>query len=550
MQIQRHPIDYLLFTTVILLTAAGVITVFSASTYIALQSNAPADSYALRQLISAAVGLAGMIGLSWVPHRIWYRYAAPVMGIGLFLLLIVLIPHVGWSTNGGRRWIGHGSFHLQPSELAIIATVVYLSFFFTKQVTMMDNFKRGLMPALVVAGINVVLIFVEPDMGTAMTLLGTSLVIVFASGARVKRLVITMLIVTPVLVIAAMKASYRSARLASWLHPFQHMDSASYQLIQGMTAISAGGWFGRGFDMSLEKAGYLPYPQTDFIFPVFVEEWGFVGAIALIATFAFLVWRGFRIARRSPDRFGSLLAVGLTCMIIISSIINLGAVTGLLPVTGIPLPFMSYGGTDLIVNMAAMGILLSISRVTLAEEPEADELADIVSVEDMEERRERRAPVSKPPVAGLDIVAQRREAEALRRKAESHRKAESRHRAEVHRLRDARDSRKQADAGRTSSGGGWRSRSAQNDSWRARQETAATSRGGSAGTTREAGTRGSGTRGTGARSDSGSRSSSTRSTRQPIPTSKSWINRQSGSQTARPTESKDKKTSRFSRKER
>ncbi|QSO54236.1 cell division protein FtsW [Alicyclobacillus curvatus] len=523
LQIQRHQIDYVLFSTVILLTAAGVITVFSASTIIALQSHVPADFYAKKQLISAGVGLFAMVGLSWIPHRVWYRYAVPAMGISLFLLFVVLIPHVGWSQYGGRRWIGHGTLHLQPSELSIIATVIYLSFFFTKKITLIDDFRRGVIPGLIVAGLNVVLIFLEPDMGTAITLLATTLVIVFASGARVRPLVITMAILGPILVGAAVKVSYRSARIAAWLHPFQNTDSQSYQLIQGMTAISAGGWFGRGFDMSLEKMGYLPFPQTDFIFPVFVEEWGFVGAIALVFTFAILIWRGFRIARRSPDRFGSLLAVGITAMIIISTIINLGAVTGLLPVTGIPLPFMSYGGTDLIVNMASVGMLISISRVTLKDEPEADLLADVVSVEDVAELRQRRMPVSKPPVVGL---APRRQSDVLRRRAEEQRRTESRQRAEVHRL--------QPKKAKNDSSGGWRDRtSPQADkrggmtqpsgSWRTRQETAATS--------------------------TKSRGAAQSSPRQPIPASKSWTNKKADQRGQR-TSDKQKKSSRFFRKER
>ncbi|QSO49149.1 FtsW/RodA/SpoVE family cell cycle protein [Alicyclobacillus mengziensis] len=524
MQIQRHQIDYVLFSTVILLTAAGVITVFSASTIIALQSHVPADSYAKKQLLSAGIGLFAMVGLSWIPHRVWYRYAVPAMGIGLFLLLIVLIPHVGWSQYGGRRWIGHGSLHLQPSELSIIATVMYLSFFFTKKITLIDNFRRGVIPGLVVAGLNVLLIFLEPDMGTAITLLATTLVIIFASGARVRPIVITMAVLGPILIGAAVKASYRSARIAAWLHPFQNTSGQSYQLIQGMTAISAGGWFGRGFDMSIEKMGYLPFPQTDFIFPVFVEEWGLVGAVALLFTFGVLIWRGFRIARRSPDRFGSLLAVGITSQIIISTIINLGAVTGLLPVTGIPLPFMSYGGTDLIVSMASVGMLISISRVTLAEEPEVDLLADVVSVEDMAELRERRVPVSKPPLVGLEP---RRQSDLLRRRAEEHRKAESRHRAEVHRLQPKKT--------KSQSFGSWRQRtSPQADryggatqtsgGWRARQETAAT-------TVR-------------------SKEPSPSSARQPVPSSKSWSKKQADLQGQRMTSSSTKKTGRFFRKER
>jgi cell division protein FtsW len=397
MQVQKHQMDYVLFFTVIVLSVIGVLTVFSASTVIALQSNPPlpASFYAKKQLISGILGIALLIVLSQISHRTWYRFAVIAMFVNLFLLTIVLIPGIGVKTNGGRRWLAHGSFHLQPSELALVATIMYLAFFFTKKISVLHNFKRGLIPALVMTGINFLLIFAEPDMGTGLTLLGTAIVLIFASGARLKPLLLFVGSLLPVLIGLTFLASYRSSRIAAWLHPFKHAGSISYQLVQGMTAISAGGWFGRGFDMSIEKAGYLPYPQTDFIFPVFVEEWGLVGAIALLVAFGVLIWRGFRIARHSSDRFGALLAVGLTGMITVNAVINLGAVTGLLPVTGIPLPFISYGGTALIINMMAMGILLSVSRYTLDEEPEADQYADVIAADEVEQFREKRVELPK-----------------------------------------------------------------------------------------------------------------------------------------------------------
>lgn len=433
--------DLVLFFTVILLAAAGVITVYSASTVVAMQLyGVPANYFALRQLMAGVIGLAAMYGVSWLPHRFLYKWSLPIMLGNLFLLLLVLVPHVGQKQLGGQRWIGSGSYHLQPSELAVLAIVVYLAFFFTKQVTLLHSVRRGLMPALIVVGINFLLIFVEPDMGTAMTLLGTSLVVIFASGARVKPLAILIGVLAPLLVGLASVASYRSDRLAAWLHPFQHSQDISYQLIQGMTGIASGGLFGRGFGQSMEKAGYLPFPQTDFVFPVFVEEWGLVGAVALLTAFGVLIWRGFRVARRSPDRFGSLLCVGLTSQLIISAFINLGAVTGLLPVTGIPLPFMSYGGTDLIVNMVGMGVLLGVSRVSLDEEPTEDQLADVVPVEAFAERRLlRHAGPARPPVLGLETAPR-----APRRAAE------------VHPMRPTRQRGQAATAG-----------------WRTRRETAA-----------------------------------------------------------------------------
>lgn len=394
---ERHQPDVVLFMTVLMLTAIGVITVYSASTVKDLQANLPADFFAVRQLASAVLGCAIMFLLSRLRYQTLYKLAPLILLINGFLLVAVLIPGIGIQALGARRWIGTTSFHIQPSELAIVSVLIYLSFFFTKKVTLLHSFKKGLQPAMITVAFLFLLIFLEPDMGTGVTLLGAALVLVFASGARLKPLLYTVVGVIPLMYILAHAASYRSSRMTAFLHPFQNPGKA-YQLLHGLTGIAAGGWFGRGFDMSVQKTGYLPIPQADFIFDVFTEEWGLVGAITLLAIFAIIIWRGFNIARHARDRFGALLAAGLTSMIIIKTIINLGAVTWLLPVTGIPLPFISYGGTSLIVNLAAMGILLSISRETLDEAPDADALADVIYVEEV---RSLRKSVEKQPAAGL-----------------------------------------------------------------------------------------------------------------------------------------------------
>jgi len=382
LQAERHQPDIVLFITVLMLTAIGVITVYSASTVKELQAHLPADFLALRQLLSAVLGCGVMLLLARIRYRTLYKFAPLILLINGLLLLAVLVPGIGIKVLGSRRWIGTSSFHIQPSELAIVSVLIYLSFFFTKKVTLLHSFKKGLRPALITVALLFLLIFMEPDMGTGITLVGTSLVLVFASGARLKPLLYTLSGLIPLLYILAHAASYRSSRMTAFLHPFQNPGKA-YQLLQGLTGIAAGGLFGRGFDMSIEKTGYLPIPQADFIFAVFTEEWGLVGAIALLVVFGVLIWRGFYIARHARDRFGSLLAAGITSMIIIKTFINLGAVTWLLPVTGIPLPFISYGGTSLIVNLAAVGVLLSISRETQEIAPAEDELADVVYVDDV-----------------------------------------------------------------------------------------------------------------------------------------------------------------------
>ncbi|MCY0897051.1 MAG: putative lipid II flippase FtsW [Alicyclobacillaceae bacterium] len=388
-QKQYHQPDFVLYFTVLALTAIGIITVYSASTVISLENGMSATHFASRQLFAGGLGVIAMTALMFVPYQFFYKHAAKIIVVAIFLLFIVLIPGIGSKASGSRRWIGASGLHLQPSEFAIVALILYLAFFFTKKVTLLQSFKQGLRPALMVITICGGLVLLEPDLGTAFTMIATGFVLVFASGIRLKPILISLGIATPLLYIFVHMAKYRSNRLMVYFHPFRHPQHA-YQLINGLTGISAGGWFGRGFDMSVEKAGYLPIPQADFIFAVFTEEWGFVGAAALLAIFGVLIWRGFRISRYSRDRFGALLSVGITGLIVIETFVNLGAVTWLLPVTGIPLPFISYGGTSLLVLLIASGLLLSVSRQTLDEAPEADELADVVYVEDVLQQRVQR----------------------------------------------------------------------------------------------------------------------------------------------------------------
>jgi cell division protein FtsW len=407
---QNHstrPDSILIFLT-ILLCAIGVIQVYSASAIFSIHNGISPANFAKKQLLFGLIGLIAFFCVSRIPERLWRRMAAQAMALNFCLLLVVLVPGIGKSSYGGQRWLGTSGFHVQPSELAVILTILYLAMFFTHKVADAAHFKKGLRPALIVVVINFLLIFAEPDMGTALTLVGTSFTVIYTSGVNLRRILLIMFTAAPLFLILAISASYRSSRLKAFLHPFANAKGSAYQLVQGWTAIAGGHWLGRGFDMSIAKTGYLPFPYTDFTFAVFVEEWGFAGAVLLLGLFGLLFWRGLRIARHANSRFNALLAIGVTAMMVVGTFINLGAVTGLLPVTGIPLPFISYGGTDLVVNMASMGILYGISRTGLAYEPQADKLADIVDLNRL--RKKRTSPIqsrlvkestggaSKPPV--------------------------------------------------------------------------------------------------------------------------------------------------------
>ncbi|UNO50807.1 MULTISPECIES: FtsW/RodA/SpoVE family cell cycle protein [Alicyclobacillus] len=391
---ERHQPDYILMIVVLMLTGIGVITVFTASTVYDLQHDTSAAHMAIRQLAFGLFGLVVFGVITYVPYHTWFKHAPKLLLIATGLLIIVLVPGVGHSSNGATRWLGASSIHLQPSAVAIIVAVIYLSFLLTKKMTVLHNSRRAFRPAIMVVLMLTGLVFIEPDMGTSMALFGTAIVLMFASGLRMRPIIVTLGVLAPVGYLLIRLASYRSSRLDAFFHPFDPnvQSTSGYQLIQGLTAIANGGLTGRGFDNSIMATGYLPEAYTDFIFSVFTEQWGWLGDAGLLAIFAVLVWRGFRIARYARDRFGALLAIGLTSTIIIQAAINLAAVTWLLPVTGIPLPFISYGGTAIVLNLFAMGILMSVSRETLETATDVDSLAEIVSVDEFRADRGEQLP--------------------------------------------------------------------------------------------------------------------------------------------------------------
>lgn len=300
-----------------------------------------------------------------IPFWVWKRAAKPLLlGSFLLLLLVFLFSPV----NGARRWINIGPLSLQPSELAIFVGIVYLSYLLNKKNDLLDDFKKGVFPPVIITCILGGLVLIEPDMGTAILLGVSAFAVMFASGipfGHMFKLLIGALVLSTVFLFTE---SYRMERMLAFLNPWEYKDDQSYQLINSFYAIASGGWTGRGMGQSIEKFLYLPEPHTDFIFSILTEEWGTVGAVAVIVLFAILVWRGTMIASRIQDRFGSLLACGITTMIGFSVIVNIGMVTGIMLVIGIPLPFISYGGSALLIKLVSIGVLLNLSRYTVNNE--------------------------------------------------------------------------------------------------------------------------------------------------------------------------------------
>jgi cell division protein FtsW len=365
MKLTRHRPDFVLFVVVVLLTLIGLVSIYSASSIIALVQFEKTSYFFVRQLIWVILGMCVMLFTMNIPYTRWFKLSKLFLLGSYLTLILVIIPPFREDINGAYRWLKLGPFSFQPSEFAIVGIILYLSYLLSKKGDRIQDPKASFWPALVLTMIGFVLIMLEPDMDTAVTYGLSAFVIMFIAGVPDKYLRNTALLAIAAFVPLALYG-YRGERLAAYLDPWQDVTDKSYQVIQSLYAIGSGGWTGRGLGHSIEKFSYLPEPHTDFIFAVFSEEWGYLGGVVLILLYGILIWRGIHIATHVEDRFAGLVAVGLTTMIGIAVFFNIGSVTNLLPTIGVPLPFISYGGTSLLFKMFSMGILLNISRYTVS----------------------------------------------------------------------------------------------------------------------------------------------------------------------------------------
>ncbi|KYD08151.1 hypothetical protein B4102_1233 [Heyndrickxia sporothermodurans] len=362
MPVKKSNPDFMLIIVTLTLLTVGLIMVYSAS---AIWANFKFDDsffFAKRQLLFAGVGVIAMFFIMNVDYWTWRSWAKVIL-IGCFLLLVlVLIPGIGMERNGSRSWIGVGAFSIQPSEFIKLAMIAFLAKFLSEQQKYITTIKKGLLPSLSLVFLAFGMIMLQPDLGTGTVMLGTCIVMIFIAGARIFHFVILGLIGVGGFVALILSAPYRMARITSFLDPWQDPQGTGFQIIQSLFAIGPGGLFGQGLGESRQKFFYLPEPQTDFIFAILSEELGFIGGTFVLLLFSLLLWRGIRIALGAPDLYGSFLAVGIISMVAIQVMINIGVVTGLMPVTGITLPFLSYGGSSLTLMLMAIGVLLNISR--------------------------------------------------------------------------------------------------------------------------------------------------------------------------------------------
>lgn len=353
--------DKLLFWATLLLVGASVVMVYSASAVQSADKNLAPYNVLLKQAVWAAIGLVLLLAVMRIDYHEFRRPA--VIWALLAVTVAALLAVFAFSPRKGTyRWIASGNFSLQPSEMAKLVAVLFAAALLERRMHRVNEVGYALLPVGLVAGGLAGLIVLEPDFGTAAVLVLVITAVVFAAGLSYRYLVGTMVILVPAAMFLVVTAEYRMRRILAFLDPWADPFGDGYQIVQALIAVGSGGVFGRGLMLGVQKLFYIPEPHNDYIFAVISEELGLIGASVALACFAVIAWRGLRTSVVAPDRFGALLAVGLTLMVALQAFVNMSVVLSLLPPKGIPLPFVSSGGSSLVVNLIAMGILLNISQ--------------------------------------------------------------------------------------------------------------------------------------------------------------------------------------------
>ncbi|MBU1894347.1 MAG: putative lipid II flippase FtsW [Candidatus Omnitrophota bacterium] len=345
-----------------ILLMIGVVMIYSSSAVYAYRTYGNSLYFVLRHLAYVAVGLFAAVFCMMPPAKKIADNSRNIMLCALFLLLMVIIPGVGKVAGGARRWISFFGINIQPSELAKFALIIYLADFTSRKRYLIENFRNGVLPPLFITGITAGLVFLEPDMGTCISILFVGVVLLFVSGIRLKHLRTIAVWSLPALCTAIIIAPYRIKRIIIVFNPWKDPKGAGFQLVQSFIALGSGGFWGTGLGMSKQKLFYLPASHTDFIFSIIGEETGFVGAAFVLALFTGLVWVSIRIAFRLRNVFASRVVLGISIIIAFEVMVNVGVSTGVLPTKGLPLPFISYGGSSLVSHLAAIGLILNMAR--------------------------------------------------------------------------------------------------------------------------------------------------------------------------------------------
>lgn len=360
MNSKRGAPDFVIMSVSLILLTIGLIMVFSASAVTAYLDHGDSFYFLKRQLFSAGVAVAAMVFAMNFDFSYLKKFAN--LGLILSLVLLSMVLIMGTVSHGSSRWLDLGFRSVQPSEIVKLAIIIFMAKNLSENRGKMDHFWSGLIPNLAILAVVCGLILLQPDLGTAVCIAGTVYLMFAAAGSKFSHLALLAVVGICLVAVAIVASPYRMERFTAFMHPWSDPSDTGYQTIQSLLALGSGGLAGMGLGQSRQKFFYLPERHTDFIYAILGEELGFIGAALVLLLFFVLLWRGFKVALTVHDSFGSLLAVGITCMIIVQMIINVGVVTGSLPVTGITLPFVSYGGSSLVFIMTGVGILLNISR--------------------------------------------------------------------------------------------------------------------------------------------------------------------------------------------
>ncbi len=356
-------IDKYLIWNVMILLGIGLLMLSSASSVLSYQRFGNNYYYFIRQLLFGAIpGLILLYIFSKINYHFWQKMSPLMVLAGIGMLIAVLIPGIGFQVGGARRWINFGSFLFQPAEFVKLAMILYLASWYDKRQHHVQDLYFGFLPTLAIVGIVAGLIVMEPDMGTMLVLASIGAVMFFIGGVKMRYIAATAASGLLVLWILIKAAPYRMERFLAFLDPSADAMGISYQINQALLAIGSGGWWGRGYGQSLQKHSYLPEPIGDSIFAIISEELGFIRVCLILLLFLFFAYRGFKVARTAPDTFGKLVAGGITSWLVLQALINMGGISAVIPLTGIPLSFISYGSTALAISLVSIGILLNISR--------------------------------------------------------------------------------------------------------------------------------------------------------------------------------------------
>ena len=345
--------DAMVFLIVLALVGIGITMVYSASCILALENFGNQYYFLKRQVVFVILGAMLMFVVMRIPYVVYYRLAYPILGIGLALLMLLHVPGFGRTVGGATRWLQISFFAFQPSEVVKLAVIIFISYSLSKKQDKIKTFSIGFLPNMLITLVALFLIMKEPDFGTSILLVMIVLLLMFIAGTKVRYLLLTLIGAFPIFYLFIIKSGYRLARILIFLDPWLDPHRTGFQITQSFIAFGSGGLFGQGLGEGRQKLFFLPAPHTDFIYAVIGEELGFVGTALVLALFLILFWRGITIARNTPDAFGCFMAVGITAMLGIQALVNMGVALGLLPTKGLPMPFVSYGGTSLVMSLIA-----------------------------------------------------------------------------------------------------------------------------------------------------------------------------------------------------